>query len=236
MTDEETPIEGEQPSVEDVQKERDELKEKLEVETKDKSKLVSEIKELREKKGLSEAEVEELKQKIESVNKNDDENKDLTPEQIIDLATKKTEEMFLKRDSMDAEDNQKAALAEFQSLQKEFHPDNDEAGIKIAALDKILARFNMSGLKTKADFLRVYQDSSNLMKREEEQPAPQTVPHAGDNPEDTTPPREITADGLTKQELNIIDRSFDGDKERYLEIKKKRPEYVDQLLTGRFAH
>ena len=50
---------------ETLEKERNELLEKLKDETQSKHSLVSEIKELRDKKGLSENEVLELKEKLE---------------------------------------------------------------------------------------------------------------------------------------------------------------------------
>ena len=226
---------GDEPTLEDVQKERDELKEKLEVETQNKSNLVSEIKELREKKTLSETEAKELKEKIEVLKKAEVGDEELTPERIAEISANAVQEIILKKEESDAKANKEAALKSFQSTQKEFHPENDEAGIKISALDKVLSRFNLADLKTKEDFLGVYTDAFKLLKKEESTTEQTEVPHSTDNPEESPTPSEVDLKNLTKQELDIIDRTFGGDKERYLKIKEKRPDYVDQLLTGRFA-
>lgn len=221
------------PTGEDVtlkKKEYDELVEKLANETQDKSNLVKEIKELREKKQLTESQVQELERKLKQKTEvgNPD---DITPERIAETAARVVEEILTKKERGDAEVNRKNAEDRFKEIHKEFHGQNDEAGIKYAAFENKLQRFNLTGLRTEADFLAAFEDAYKLMGKVEVK-----LEEGGQNPYSTTPqdeprvPKEVIVETLTPKERVIIDRTFGGDKERYLKIKAKRPDYVESLL------
>lgn len=210
----------------------DEMVEKLADKTQTNSNLVAEIKDLREKKQLSDSEAEELRKKLEG-RVDTPADGTITPEQIAEMVADASKKILTERDNETAKQNKDAALEEFFSKNKEFHPENDEGGLKFASLEKKLARFNLTGLKTKEDFMSVFEDARNLVvgtvKEVTPTVTPPLPPHGGGT--HAAPVKEATDDKLSPKELEIIDRSFGGDKERYLKIKAKRPDYVQTLLA-----
>lgn len=213
-------------------KEYDEIVGKLADKTQSEANLVSEIKELREKKQLTEAEAEDLKKKLEQRDAIVVDTKDLTPEKIAEIAANTMKSAFAERDNETAKANRTAAFTAFISKHKEFHPDNDQGGIKMAALERKVSQFNTGGLKTESDFLTVLEDASKLVG------TTQAAKPIGSDPNPLAPigtregtyVPEASVDNLTSKEMKVIEQSFGGDKERYLKIKAKRPEYVATLL------
>lgn len=211
-------------------KQYDEMVEKLADSTQSKANLVSEIKELREKKQLSDAEAVELRKKLEArsapLNPSD-----LTPEKIAEMTTETVSRILSERETQVSKDNMGTALGSFKAQHPEFHPENDEGGIKMAMLERKLGQFNMSGLKTEKEFLSVLSDARRLVTNV---PEPEGK---GDNPNPLPPNsggdgsklREVSVT-LTPKEWKIIENTFGGDKERYLKIKAKHPDYVNTLL------
>lgn len=222
-------IEDEKVTV--LKKQYDEMVEKLASETQSKTNLVAEIKELREKKQLTEAEAEDLKKKLEQQKVVIPDSSVLTPERIAEITTSTLRMALAEKDAEVAKSNREAAMTDFLSKNKEFHPENDEGGLKLSALQRKLSRFNMSELKTQSDFLSVLEDASRLMSNGQgpkvlgEDPNPPTPNRGG-----TEVPVIDTDKSISSKEMKIIERSFDGDKERYLKIRAKRPDYVATLL------
>lgn len=212
----------------------DEMVEKLADATQSKANLVAEIQELREKKQLTEAETEELRKQLEGRVDPPASTGEITPEKIAEMVTETAKKLLSERDNEAAKENQEAALNDFLSKHTEFHPENDEGGLKLSALQRKLERFNTSGLKSREDYAAVLEDARNLVfggqpPRDEEGRNPNPLPPNGGGRE-SAPVREAVDDRLTPKELQIIERSFGGDKERYLKIKAKRPDYVATLL------
>lgn len=213
-------------------KQYDEMVEKLASETQSKVNLVAEIKELREKKQLTEAEAEDLKKKLEQREVIVPDSTVLTPERIAEITTNTLRTALAEKDAEVAKANREAAMTEFLSKNKEFHPENDEGGLKLSALQRKLSRFNMEGLKTEPEFLSVLEDASRLVGI-----ASKSKP-VGTDPNPAAPMgarggaqiQDAAGDNLSSKELQIIERSFGGDKERYIKIKTKRPDYVASLL------
>jgi len=212
------------------QEKYNEVVEMLADKTQSNANLVAEIKELREKKQITEAEAEELRSKLANRTEAPGAT-EVTPEALREMATEAALKILSDRDVQDAKQNREDAMRDFLEKHKEFHPDNDEGGLKLSALEKKISRFNADGLKTHDDFLSLFEDAKNLV-------VGQTAPSdRSENPNPLPPqgggnagPREAVDTQLTSKEMLIIDRSFGGDKERYLKIKVKRPDYVATLL------
>ncbi len=216
-------------------KQYDEMVEKLADKTQSNTNLVNEIKELREKKQLSEADAEELRKKLEQREVVQPVATELTPEKVAEIASNTLKSALAERESETAKNNRSEAIKKFIDSHKEFHPDNDEGGLKLAALERKLAQFNTAGLKTESEFLSVLDDASKLVSNT------QQARPLGSNPNPPAPIGTRAADtfeedvskDLTAKEMRLVNDPngmFNGDKERYLKIKAKRPDYVATLL------
>lgn len=213
--------------------EHEELVKKLEKESQDKTNLVEEIKSLREKKQITEAEAEELKKKLEERVETTGQTEDLTPERIAEIASNATQEVLNKNTETTVAGNKESALTKFKEKYKEFHTDNDAGGIKFAALERKLERFNITSLKSETDFLSVFEDAYSLIgKTDAPVESGQQIPT--DPSTDGPKPKDVDVTNLTPTELKIIEDTFDGDKEAYLKQKTKRPDYVEKLIQGKY--
>lgn len=206
----------------------DEMVEKLADKTQATTNLVAEIKELREKSQLTATEAEELRKKLEQRDIQNDGG--VEPAKFAEIAEQAAKKVLSERDQEVAKDNRKTAFEAFVAKHKEFHPDNDEGGLKLSSLEGKLKRFSLSGLKTQDDFMSVFEDARSLTvgggSSEERTDNPNPLPPNGGG----NSTREVIENDLTSKEMRIIDDTFGGDKERYLKIKTKRPEYVASLL------
>ena len=196
------------------------------------SNLVSEIKELREKKQLTENEKAALEAKIKDLSDLSKANpEDLTPQKIDALINQRLDESLSKKEKESRVENRVSALARFKELNKEFSEANDPGGLKMSALDKKLSMFNMDNPKSPEDFYTVFENARLLLKKEEGKPDTIQNPYAHSSSSET---QKVSVDNLddtlTSQEMKIIERTFGGDKKRYLEQKLKRPDYVETLL------
>lgn len=212
-------------------KEYDELLESLNKEKEDKKKVVNELIEVRDKKQLAEAEATKLKEELSKNLRPDDGV--ITPEKIAEITARTVQETLSKKEAEASEENRKEALRIFKSTNKEFHEDNDTGGIKFAALEKELTKFNLNGLKTKEQFINVLESAKKLLVTEKAAEEPTKV-------EDPTPSQDFSnpkaieeaSKNLNSTENKLIEKFLNGDKKKYLELKLKRPEYVEQLLES----
>lgn len=153
-------------------------------------------------------------------------NRDLAqaPQSPEDVA-KAVEAEFKKREAEEIKRTIESATNEFLSEHPEFSKENDPDGSKLAAFQKSLGQFSLSGIKTKEDYQRVLENAMRLTPEIEQplSPTPNTprVPSfVGGKP---------TAK-LSEKESKLVQRSFGGDVEAYLKVKTKRPEYIEGLL------
>ncbi len=242
MTDTDKPVvpeEGVTPNPEDDKEvvtlpraKYDEIVEALANETQSKTNLVNEIKDLREKRQITETEAEELREKLKAKEDAPGEVVEITPETIASATSKAITEALAEKDSQDADSNREAALVKFKETHKEFHPDNDEGGLKFSAFEKKLKRFNLEGTVSERGFTSIFEDVRALVVgvTPAETPSLDPNPPAPSGDGSGTPPKEVGDDTLSSKELKIINDSFDGDKERFLKIRAKRPDYVASLL------
>lgn len=193
----------------------------------DKSNLVNEIKAIREKKSLSEEQVKELSEKIETLKVAEGDNPTVD---VKELAEKTVKEFYEKQQVETRERAKQNAMTKFLQDNPEFAPENDEAGLKKSAFESKLDRFNLSNLSKEEDFATVYNDALSLM-------GTKRVPEGGNNPTDIQPtadpkPIEAKIDSLTNKELKVIEQSMGGDKEKFLKMKVKHPEFIEGLMTN----
>lgn len=212
---EKTEEQPEEPNVsEEIIEENAELKQAV-------ANLTSEIKELREKKN---AEIEELRQvQVEPVDESD-------PDDVQAIASKAVESFLNKRAEQDAEDARKSAEDSFKQANKEFHPDNDPGGIKYKAFQKTLNKFSLEGLKTREDFESRFNEAYEFMRRKDPQAEDEVInPYAETPKNPSATPKVDDGAKLDKREEALL-KQKGWDKERYLKVKAKRPEYVRTLL------
>ena len=137
--------------------------------------------------------------------------------------------VLAEQDQEKAKTARETAEQKFKEANKDFHPDNDPAGLKYAAFQRTLAKLNASGAKTEEDFAGLYNDALTLMNR----PAPQEqtiTPYADSPTNQNGAPQASNQNGLSIKEKKIID-GLGWSEDKYLKLKKSRPAYVDQLLA-----
>lgn len=192
--------------------------------------LTTEIKEVRTKKQEAEEALKEAtKTPVEPVKIPDGE---LTTEKIVEAATRAAQAAVEATKQIDLEKFKNETILEFKSSKKVFDEDNDPAGIKYSAFEKKLDIFNMDSAKSKEEILDRLNSAFNLLPGQEnvivdtkKQPSSTpSDPAGGGDPTPTDP------DNLSAKEKKVIRDTFDGDTERFLKIKAKRPDYVRELL------
>lgn len=122
------------------------------------------------------------------------------------------------------------AKADLKKLYNEFNPETDKAGIVFSKFEAELNKFNLSGLKTKEDYLNRFKEVYEFMNRRAGSPDKPNF-YGGTRQSGSDAP---TNDGvaLSDSESKLI-RDMGWDRERYLKIKEKRPAYVASLLKYR---
>ncbi len=212
--------------------EYDKLVEELAQKNQAVSNLTNEVIELRGKKQLTETEKATLEAKLKELN--DLKNLkpgEISPESINSIINQKLEETFSKKEHEDRLKNRDSAIQNFKNSNKEFSEANDVGGLKFSAFQKKLSMFNMDNQKSVEDFKNVFDNALLLLKRDGvvKDTVQNPYSHTPSN-EAPKPPVDNLDDNLTMVEQKIIDKTFGGDKKRYLEQKRKRPDYVETLL------
>jgi hypothetical protein len=148
---------------------------------------------------------------------------ELKPEDV----SKAVAEEFKKRELEDIKKASEDALAEFMDAHQEFSKESDPDGSKFSAFQKALARINLSGVKTKSDYIQVLDDALRLTG----QVSSTTMPNFSSTPRSSTDIRGVAKSAqLLPAEQKLVSKNFNGDAEAYLKVKAKRPEYIDELL------
>lgn len=183
----------------------------------DKQNAVAELIEKRGKLQATEEELTRLKTEKDKQTPPTD-----NPEEVVNRILEQKSKETAKQSFEEAKE-------EIKKLYKEFDPATDAAGIVFSSFEKELSKFNFDGLKTKEEFVarlkEVYdfqnRKKSNTDKQNFYQGAPQNQNEVvvADTSLTATEHRLLTETGWTK--------------EKYLEVKSKRPHYVAQLLKLR---
>lgn len=197
-----------------------------------KANLTNELVDVRKKKQEAEEREAALKAELEAARKNQKpDDSVLDAAKAAEIAKAEIVKTLAEREADTVKVNKESAYAAFYAKHKAFHPDNDAGGLKMAIVQKQMDRFNTSSLKSEADYLNVLEDAARLSGAEKpsddgsRNPNPQIPNGSGGDAKEVDDSKELSA-----KEANLINRSFDGDKERYLKIRNSRPEYVKHLL------
>ena len=229
MSDNQTPAPEETPEPETVSKEQyDKLVDEHATITQDKSNLVDEIKNIRKQK--TEAEEALVAKEAETTPPAPAEGEDLNAETVAQVAGETVKRILTEKAEIDARLNKESSLSEFKLDHKEFHPDNDPAGIKFAALEAKIKMFNLNNAQSISDFDNILTSAYALLKKEDSSPDEEVTPQPVDPGSGGDQPVEVDSTNLTEKELRVIRTTYDGDKEAYLKARAKRPDYVARLI------
>lgn len=124
--------------------------------------------------------------------------------------------------------NFELAKEELKRTVKELSPDVDAGGILFSKFERELSKFNMSGLKSKEDFLARFGEAFRLMTQTSSQPTKVNFYNGATQNNGT----EVKADdgaSLDVSEQKLIEQ-VGWTKEKYLATKAKKPAYVSSLL------
>jgi Skp family chaperone for outer membrane proteins len=175
-----------------------------------------------EKNGVVE-ELKTLRAKREEIPRTPNREDGTNVEEIIDAKLKQAEASLQAKA---LEESRNRARAKFLAEHKEFLPENDVSGIRNAALESKLSRFNLASAKTEDDALEILNDAYELLSRRE------TV----DSSNGGLPPQVGNANryasggtSLNAKELGTISR-LGWTKEKFIDMKIKHPELVSELF------
>jgi len=212
--------------------EKDALVEELAQSNQAKANLVSEVKDLREKKQLTESEKEQLAKKVKELEdlKNIDPS-ELNAHTVEEIISRKLNETLSSQNKANVEKNQRIALDKFKKLHPEFQDANDEGGIKFNILEKELATFNVGNAQTVEDFESIFEKARLLVTKEDSNKKQIIAPYSHTpQTESKTVPTVDETEKLSPAEQRMVDNSFAGDVSKYLAVKAKRPDYIETLL------
>jgi hypothetical protein len=185
--------------------------------------LTNEIKEIRKSR-------QEDREALDAVLKGADDK--VTPPVNDDETTETVKKLLQAQEVQNVERYKEAALEDFKRSLPEFHPDNDTTGLAYKAFERELNKFNLSDLRDKEEFAKRFKEVHVFMNRNKSEDTA-----GGANPMAASPSSAGGADPsisdgneLTKKEKDLI-AAQGWDKERYLKLKAKRPQYVEKLLN-----
>lgn len=153
--------------------------------------------------------------------------KELTEDDKIAL---KVKEALQAEKSSNAQANKKAAFEKFVADNKEFHPDNDQTGLKRDALQKKFNLFNTDGLVTIEEFYSVIGDAKKLLLGNDtpKEPSEEVKSPHSSTPTPKSHPNGKPDDVLTPEELKLAETTG-RTKEQIIKLKAKHPDLVDDL-------
>ncbi len=209
----------------------EELAQKIAKLEEEKNNLVGELKSDRKARQELKEQIEILKEQLEETLKSSTQQPAQNPGEVD--VKQVVEQTLAEREASKAKLNKKIAFEKFVTQNKEFHPDNDPGGLKRAALEEKLSRFNTDGIVEIEDFMRVIEDAKALLGRTDTTPQASTEQPI-QNPYSSTPkvsvtPQHVENSGLTDKEKRLIEQ-HGFTEERYLRLKEKMPDYIDNLL------
>jgi hypothetical protein len=132
-----------------------------------------------------------------------------------------------KRDAETMKVVQANALSSWLDAHPEFSNEEDKDGSKLAAFQKALGRMNLIGIKTEQDYIQVLNDALRLTEQVSITPTPiiGSAPRGAAYVPGRTPTQQFLP-----AEQKLIKDSFGGDVQKYLAVKQKRPEYIEEIL------
>ena len=188
--------------------------------------LVEEIKDVRAKKQLAEDELAKQKETTPPTTPPADAGT-ITEDQVnVIVANRLAEERKIDTETLKA-----TKIVEFKAKNQEFSEDNDPGGIKFAAFERKLKTFNLDGVTTGSQMDTILNDTRKLLGGETTTVDEETYsPISTTTPSTSSPDSEGSDKKLSKLEKDMVNESFGGDAEKYLQQKAKHPEAIEQLL------
>lgn len=212
-----------QPGVTPQEKTPEELKAEIARLEQDKAALTGELQGNRPKLREANEQIELLKEQLAAaVKKNDAEPEDKKIAEAIDR-------VFAQRTQVSAEANKKAAFAKFVAENTEYNPDNDQGGLKFAALKKEFEQFNTSGLVEKEDFESVIGKAHALLRGTDTTRRTDTPSIPSSTTSTPAAPASIVQSKVSDEEKKLIERNG-WTEEKYLKLKAKMPDYMNNLI------
>lgn len=193
--------------LETILKERDEAKSLAEKKAADLDNVVNELKELRAKR-----EVVPPKEPTEN-------------EDVAQIINARFEEAEKSRQAKELAEAQSRAKEKFFAEHKEFLPENDSSGIRRAALEGKLSRFNLNAAQSEDDALEILNDAYELLSRRGEVASVD----GGIPPPAGSSSRHVGGSSLTAKELGAIQR-LGWTREKFIDMKLKHPNLVSELF------
>jgi len=126
--------------------------------------------------------------------------------------------------------NRLTALKKFQEKNKEFHPENDASGLKVAALEREFGSFNTSELSSEEEFESYYEKASILLSKKGTMKESETIKPDLDTSKNTQQPKERVDSKLDAKEQQLL-KELGWTEERYLKVKASQPRFVSELLA-----
>lgn len=208
-------IETQETIVEPTDKELEYINQIAQLEQ-DKANLTGEIQDIRKKNKEKDDELESLRTPKEPK---------ATGEVDVE---EKVRSILSERDKAVIAQEKEEAFDEFKQTHKEFDPSNDPGGLKFAAFEKELKKFNLEGLTSKKQFSSRLKEVHEFMNRHK-QPVEDTITPTPVVPSSGADPSKGETHVLTQIEKTIINR-LGWTSEKYLKIKLKNPVYVQKLI------
>jgi len=185
----------------------------LEKSLKDKDNIISgvveELKELRVKKGTEEP----------SKAENEDE------------VSLKVSKILQEEKSKESKANKEKALEIFYKENKEFHPENDIAGLRFKLIEKELEDFNLSKAQSVDDYLKFLNKALNQINASKKENKETTVHIDPNIPKEEGNPESKSPNNLSSKELKIM-KQAGWTEEKYLKLKSSQPTYIRSLMDA----
>lgn len=196
-------------TIEELENSKVEVEQKVRAEEKEKlNPVVEEIKDLRKK-------LQEAHAKIDNSGGNDVEN---TVKSLLE-----------KERQTEVEVNKEKARQLFFEKNKEFHPDNDLAGIKFKKIQSELDGLKDSGFKSVEDFMNLLNKANKLAT--DKVTPPENIRVNASDPVSSSIPNASGSSQLTSAEQQLI-KQAGWTEERFVALKAKQPDYVRNLLRS----
>lgn len=149
-----------------------------------------------------------------------------SPTEPVDVS-KVVEAEFQKRDEENLKMIQEQALVNWLGAHPQFSKENDKDGTLFAAFQKALSRFYLAGIKSEQGYVEVLNDALRLS----EQVSTPSTPMFPSAPQGYSTVRgNVPQQGLNNTEQKFVKETMGGDVDKYLKLKAKRPQYVEEML------
>lgn len=206
----------------------EELKQKIAQLEQEKTGLVDEIKEDRNKRQGLQQEIDLLKESVTSATAK---NAEANPDDVKTIAVQAVQEVLNSDKASRAKENKSRAFEKFIIEHKEFNSENDPTGKKREALQNKFNSFRDDGFTEVNEFYSLIADASKLLGVDT---TPKTsVESEVPNPYTSTPLTHVTPSIVDTKGISDLDKQLmeqnGWSEEKFLGLKQKNPTFVQSL-------